>query len=626
MAWFDRHPEQLTILILAQVLHASEPGILVDAIDQEEARELSTFLEIDDLFMLLSSVSSREMKSTGVIGSKCAKPGMPIPSLYSDLSIRMNGQVGSTNHLDYHNMIYYYWIIIVWINGPYICIVIIYYLLVNEVGFAHPKIIDSEELKTLKLNDASKKFIIIDRKGVIADPKQTCYRGYIRFILKLIQDLLASENCLINTDKKPIDVLILLIDDFIKGLSRHNTVETDYQDAVKYLRRLQMAISLGGVEDAKTYLVTWIDKVLGYQVKSLSLDTYPYEDVSIESLLHSAIKAFKTKVNELFAYSERDVKDDESPTNYLPDAIRRLLSEHLGYVVFENQLNCITDETSITGCYVNDISYTIVTDFDNCHAKYSAIIKSSPPPPDKGQSAIAVFMNSGNDTSFFGYIFYQVVGETSEVDGTKITDKEISRVCKLDDSICITCTLEMGTVFFKDKCCHVDLSESSVLRSKCVCVSEVLKDEIRNYNAKHGVADLITVNDKHDSRKRNIDQVDSTSSSTAIADTKYCYCGSDYVQGTSMTPLFNDTDSRGMLECSGSGCKYNGWIHFACSNLDPEKYQKVDQWFCVSCSRLAEEAEAKRKSAKTSKTEDSVTISETKSSDSDKGPVKMEEG
>ena len=67
MAWFARHTEQLTILILAQVLHASKPGILVNAINQEEARELSTFLEIDDLFMLLSSVSSREMKSTGSI-------------------------------------------------------------------------------------------------------------------------------------------------------------------------------------------------------------------------------------------------------------------------------------------------------------------------------------------------------------------------------------------------------------------------------------------------------------------------------------------------------------------------------------------------------------------------------
>ena len=572
--------------------------------------------------MLLSSVSSREMKSTGAIRSKCAKPGMPIPTSYSDLSIRMNGEVGSTENLDYHNMMYYYWIIIVWINGPYICIVIIYYLLVNEIGFAHPKIIDAEELKTLKLSNASSKFTIINKMGEIRDPLQTCYYGYTRFILKLIQDLLASEDGLSNnSNMKPIDVLILLINNVMKGSSKkHKFVEVDYLEAVLKLRRLQLATSLGG-KDAKNFLIVMIDKVLGYHVRRLSLETYPCDGVSAGKLLHSASKAFETKVNELLAYSEIDMKEDENAISYLPGAIRRELEQVVCHIDFETQLNWRTDETSRTGCYVDEsgelINY-ICTDIETGRNRYHDQIRSRPPPElREGQSAIAVFMNSVNDTSLVGYIYYHVVSKKSDVVDTTINLQTLSKVCKLDESLCEFCTNEMGTVLYKNACCHVDLA-ATTKRSKCICVPEVLVDEIRNHNAKHD-DNLITVKEKHVG-KRKSDTRDSMSSSTAIADNIYCVCRTDY-DGSSSSYYNDDMD---MIWCSGDSCEFNGWCHFKCLGLDHKEYEGDKQFFCPSCSR--KNAIAQRKTAKTSESEDSLAIGETaKSSESEKYSAKMEE-
>ena len=571
---------------------------MVDAINQDLARDHSTFLEIENLFMLLSSVCNRELKSTGEIRSKSAEPGMTIPSLYSNLSIRMHGQIGSVEDLDYHNMMYYYWIILVWINGEIICIVIIFYLLVNEIGFAHPKLINSEQLKMLKEDDANNKFTIIDRAGMVADGMQTCYRGYLRSILKLISDLLVSEQCFHqDTSVKAIDVLILLIDAVVKGMNRNHNIESVYLEAVLKIRRLQLAITSCGakVEKAKEYLVGMMLQVMSYTSQPfVRLDQQLPSEVSLGELLHSALKAFQTDDSDLLAYGERGT---------IVRAIRdQLFLQPQYHFEFATQVSCSSSENIMqsTGLYDEsgvDVDYT-VTDLNNLNADYQDAFNFLPLPVlEKGQLGVAVFKKFNSSIVHLGYILYHVEGDISEVDGIKINDKELGNVCQLKSGICEFCTCAMDYVVLRNECCHSNHAVNHNA-SKCICISKELMDQIQIHNATHGDI-LITVKEKV---KEKVKRVSSqmTSSSWDNSSDVSCYCNSSWVDGV----------DEG-IECSDEDCPFNRWFHYNC--IKTETISASADWYCSFCSKRN-----KAKVAVAQVGEPSTTV--------EMGLVKMEEG
>jgi len=507
---------------------------------------------------------------------------MSIPDFYSSLTIQMRGEIGSTDDLDYFSVAYYFWIIVVWIGaGGTICIVIIFYLLANEVGFAHPKLIDIEQLKMLKLNDASKKFTIIDRTGVKVDPLQTCYYGFCRSVINLIRQLLASEESLSNyTNVSATDVLILLIDAVRRSVARsaRHDIESSYLDAVLYIRRVQVAITSSARTDVSTgrkqYFVEMMLEVLAYNATCARViidNVIPSNENDTQSLvLHCATKAYNTETY-LLAYGEKGT---------LLRAIRDMLSSRDDdyKFSFERQDSHTSTVDRNSGFYLEDdfsVEY-ILADFSDPDV-LSTTVDHQLPPLEGNQRGKAVLRKTSNNDEILviGYIVFHQEGSDTNPPVVSVSEKdmktlvsELRQVCQLDSGLCDFCTDAMGTPVSRGECCHSGFGPK-YKATKCICPSRELLDMIDSHNAVHGET-LVTVKKNLFEDKASKARDTFSSSSTDVQqEPMVCICGSSTVEADDL------------IECSGQECHYGNMFHRSCLGLT----KKLDgAWYCPYCT------------------------------------------
>ena len=142
----------------------SDSTQVTQLVNENTAYLFRTYLKFH-LTPVLEAFVNRRLVTSLPVQSKTAKAGEREPESYqSDLTVKFMGDLGVEGGLDYLSCVLYIWIIIQIHqgHGGNICIVVIFNLLVREVGWAHPKILEENYRRVI---DPDINIPIINNKG-----------------------------------------------------------------------------------------------------------------------------------------------------------------------------------------------------------------------------------------------------------------------------------------------------------------------------------------------------------------------------------------------------------------------------------------------------------------------------
>jgi len=399
-------------------------------------------------------MEKREFKSTNKIRSRCATVGKMMPTEFKEsLFVHMIGDIGEAEKCWFN--LFYYWIIIYIVHGNPICIVIIFYLIVNNYGFAHPKKdINKDALRELSEAAGKSQFVIISKVGEKESTTATRYLGFSNKILQCIKRTLdTDDNLEAFRNYLPSEVYQRML---IDGTLRQD--ETSIKEYILYLRKLQMLVDLLG--DSTTAKRTFTDLVVS-AAQGLADDD---RCVSVTPILLPDDTTGLTEMDIIYFY----LMSCQVPVSrILPETtgnlemkvmVDMLISSNY-QMVYNPQVLFHEDGSTTTGRYLDDMSFSSC-----CEGRDLLREKLGDVELTNNCTVISVYKND----TFTGFITVSTQ-DTKERSSTrksmKQLEKELDRL--FPKGTCQKCSLSLDIFVLVDECCHAGKKRT---QSRCSCL------------------------------------------------------------------------------------------------------------------------------------------------------------
>ena len=411
-------------------------------------------------------MSRREFKSDTKILSRCAVAGKRMPTEDNDsLYIHMIGDIGEKENIWLNS--FYYWVIVYIGHGNPVCIVIIFYLIVNTYGFAHPKKdIDKDVLRDLSEAAGKSKFVVVDRFGHIVSPMSVTYLGFTRKVTRSIKRILESDTRLeAYVAVLPSEVLKRVLTDLSPRQS-----ESYFLECILSLRKLQMLVDFQGDEEARSIFTDLIlSAAVGIAEDDSSVTVTPFllpdsdgKSLSGVDIIYFCLMSRQIPVNRALPET-----GDDKVARKMVDMIvsSKYLMDYSPQTSFEED----KDEGVVTGRYPDGVS------FSSCRydrAKFEEVLGYGVELSGDG-TVYSVLKNN----TLTGFITVESQDKVSPQTDLMTFPKKVSTL--LPKSICQNCSPVLGFLIPVVYCCHADMKGR---KYRCVCTSLDDKDRIEEIN------------------------------------------------------------------------------------------------------------------------------------------------